>query len=450
MTALEPVRRAPGRVPPHNLEAEESLLGAMMLTRDAIDAAVDRRVDAADFYKPSHGHIFDAILKLYGEGESANPVGVAEELRRLDLLDNLGGGPTLLRLQAATPASAAASQFARIVTELALLRRLIGAAGDIAELGYDDSEDVRATLDRAESLLFDVSDRERRSPLVTIGAAIQEELDEQEQYYDQPRPIIGVPTGFIDLDAKLHGLKPGQLITIGARPSMGKTSCALQIAQHVAVTTGRPGLFFSLEMSPKDLRKRSLAMHGRIDLQRLLTSTLDDRDWQQLQLAVGALADKPLIFADSSHCSVMDVRAQSRRVKAKYRDLGVIVVDYLQLMSPLKSTRAENRQVEVAEMSRGLKVLARELECPVVALSQLNRQLEYRQDKRPMLADLRETGAIENDSDVVLGLFRPEVYDEDAEPGAAEIIVLKHRNGPTGSIDLTWLARSVCFVDQTT
>lgn len=442
-------RRRPGRVPPHDLEAEESLLGAMMLSRNAIDAAVDRRVHAEDFYKPAHGHIFEAMMNLYAQGEAVDPTTLGRELRRLDLFDTLGGANTILRLQAGTPVSANASHYSKIVVELALLRRLIAVAGEISELGYDDSvDDVRVAIDQAEGLLFDVSDREQRSPLVMLTEAIQAEIDEQEQFYGTAgRELIGMPTGHRDLDRLLHGMKPGQLIVVGARPSMGKTAFSLGVALHGAMTTHRPTLFFTLEMTEEELRKRALAIRARIDLQKLHTATLDDRDWNDLQPAIAAMAGVPFVIADNPHCTIMDIRAQARRVKAKYRDLGLVVVDYLQLMNPLKSARAENRQVEVAEISRGLKVLARELDCPVMGLSQLNRQIEYRNDKRPMLADLRETGALENDADVVMGLFREEVYDPEAEPGAAEVIVLKHRNGPTGVAHLAFLAKSTCFAD---
>lgn len=452
MTApLEPARRsAPGQVPPHNLEAEESLLGAMLLSRDAIGEAIDRKLTAADFYKPAHGNVFDAMLKLYGLGEPVDPVTMADELRRAELLDAMGGRQTLLKLQHGTPASANAVHYAKIVWEHALLRRLIAAAGSIAELGYDDSvEDVRDSLDRAEALLFDVSDREQSSPMVTFAEAIQGELDEQEALYGVGRDMVGVPTGYRDLDRNLHGLAPGQMIVVAARPSMGKTAFALGAAIQSAHESARPTLFFSLEMSVEELRKRAIAQIAGVDLEKFKTATLDEHDWEKVTAATAKFAGAPLIFGENPHITVMDIRAQARRVKSKYRDLGLIVVDYIQLMTPLKSARADNRQVEVAELSRGLKVLARELECPVMALSQLNRQLEYRVDKRPMLADLRDSGALEQDSDVVIFLFREEVYDDQTENrGVAEVNVAKHRNGPTGVTRLAFLPKSTRFADM--
>ena len=390
---VEPVaRRAPMRVPPHNLEAEESLLGAMLLSRDAISAATEARVEAADFYKPAHTHIFEAVMSLYGQGEPVDPVTVSDELRRAELLDDLGGRQALLRLQAATPASANATHYAKIVSELALLRRLIAVAGEIAEMGYDDSGDVIETLDRAESLVFEVAERRVSESLVSIADSLQSTLDELEARYENGSDIVGVPTGYTDLDRLLMGLQPSTLNVVAARPAMGKTSLALGFARGVASQAHRPVLFFSMEMGTLELTKRLLAAEARVQASKLWTAKLNEGEWSSLSHAVGRLAEVPLFIDDNPHCTVMEMRAKARRTKARHGDLGLIVVDYIQLMTPSTGKRAENRQVEVAEISRGLKILARELECPVVALSQLNRQLEYRQDKRPMLADLRESG----------------------------------------------------------
>ncbi len=448
--ALEPVRRRAGggRVPPHNLEAEESLLGAMLLSRDAITSAVEAGVEASDFYKPAHTHLFDAVMSLYGQGEPVDPVTVAEELRRADLLDSLGGRQTLLRLQAATPASANATHYAKIVNELALLRRLIGVAGDIAEMGYDDSQEVVETLDRAESLVFEVAERRVSESMVKVSDALQDTLDQLEALYDSTGDITGVPTGYTDLDHLLLGLQPSNLVVVAARPGAGKTSLALGAAANVAMEARKPVLFFSMEMGTLELTKRLLAGEARVDARRLQTGNIPETDWTRLSHAVGRLAEAPLFIDDNPHCTVMEMRAKARRTKARHGDLGLVVVDYLQLMTPM-AKRAENRQVEVAEISRGLKILARELDCPVMALSQLNRQLEYRADKRPMLADLRESGSLEQDADVVVFIYRDDIYNPDSDQrGTAEIIVAKHRNGPTGTTRLAFVDRLTKFANM--
>jgi replicative DNA helicase len=438
--SIEAVRRQQrGRVPPHNLEAEESLLGAMLLSRDAISAATEARVEPSDFYKQAHSHVYEAIMALYGAGEPADPVTVADELRRSDLLDAMGGRTALLRLQGETPASANAGHYAKIVGELALLRKLIGVAGNIAEMGYDASEDVTETLDRAESLVFEVAERRVSDSMIEIRVALNATLDHLEARYGDPSDMVGSPTGFPDLDRLLFGLQASTLVVLAARPGMGKTSLALALARHVARDARRPVLFFSMEMGTLELTKRLLAMEGRVDASKLWTANLNQGDWDSLSRAVGRLAETPLYIDDNPHCTVMEMRAKARRMKARYGDLGLVLVDYVQLMTPSTTRRMENRQVEVAEISRGLKILARELDCPVVALSQLNRQVEYRQDKRPMLADLRESGGLEQDADVVMFIYRDEIYDPESDDrGKAEIIVAKHRNGPTGRVELAF------------
>jgi len=448
--ALEPAtRRAPGRVPPHNLEAEESLLGAMLLSRDAISAATEAHVEASDFYKPAHGHVYEAVMSLYGQGEPVDPVTVADELRRAELLDALGGRQTLLRLQTGTPASANAAHYAKIVNELALLRRLIAVAGDIAEMGYDDSSEAAETLDRAESLVFEVAEHRVSDSMVAVTTALQDALDQLEALYGSEGDITGVQTGYTDLDHLLLGLQPSNLIVVASRPGMGKSSFALGAAANVAMTARRPVMFFSMEMGVLELTKRLLAGEARVDARRLQTGDIPEADWGRLSHAVGRLAETPLYIDDNPHCTVMEMRAKARRAKARHGDLGLIVVDYLQLMTPSTTRRMENRQVEVAEISRGLKILARELDCPVMALSQLNRQLEYRQDKRPMLADLRESGGLEQDSDVVVFIYRDEVYNPESDQrGSAEIIVSKHRNGPTGVTRLAFLDHFVKFANM--
>ncbi len=433
------------RVPPNDLQAEESLLGAMLLSRDAIASAVES-CRTEDFYRPAHGHIFEAICSLYAQGEPADPVTVADELKRADLLEAAGGTGNLIGLQANTPAIANASRYARIVQEHALLRRLISVAGDIAEMGYSLPEDVTAAMDRAEAMVFEVAERRVTDSLKPLRELLAISLDHLEALYNRGDAITGVPTGFTDLDERLSGLQPSALVIVGARPSMGKTSLALGLAAHAAIERRLPVLFFSLEMSHLELTQRLLCSEARVDSSRMRNGKLHESDWPKVVNAIGKLGEAPLFIDDNANLTVMEIRAKARRLKSR-EGLGLIVVDYLQLMSG--HGPAENRQVEVSEISRGLKILARELAVPVVALSQLSRNLEARADKRPVLADLRESGSLEQDADVVLFIYRDEVYNKDsADKGAAEIIIAKHRNGPTGMTQLAFLDHFTRFANM--
>lgn len=425
------------RVPPHDLSAEESLLGAMLLSRDAIASAVEV-CSAEDFYKPAHAHIYEAICRLYAQGEPADPVTLADELRRQDLLEVVGGPSILVSLQANTPSTGNATRYARIVEEHSLLRRLIGVAGEIAEDCYDLPEDVQVTVDRAESRVFEVAQRKITDTLRPIRDLLSEGLDRLEALYDRGESITGVPTGYVDLDERLSGLQPSNLIVVGARPSAGKTSFALGMAAHAALEAGRSVLVFSLEMSHLELTQRLLCAEARVDATRMRNGRLLDTDWPKISHAVGRLGEAPIYIDDNPNLTVMEVRSKARRLKSRLGNLGLIVIDYIQLMTG--RSQVENRQVEVSEISRGLKILARELETPVVALSQLSRNLEMRADKRPMLSDLRESGAIEQDADVVMFIYRDEMYNsESPDRGTAEIIIAKHRNGPTGVERLAFL-----------
>ncbi len=442
------VRSAPegatARVPPHNLEAEESLLGAMLLSRDAIAIALER-CSAADFYKPSHGQIFEAITSLYASGDPADAVTVAEELRRAGVMEEVGGPAALVALQANTPAITSAGRYAEIVEEHALLRRLIGVAAEISELGYSLPDDVTAAVDRAETMVFEVAQRRTADSIAPLQELLSRSLDRLEELYDRGESITGVPTGYHDLDELTAGLQPSNLVVVGARPSMGKTAFALGIGANAAAA-GTPVLFFSLEMSHLEIAQRVLCAEARVDASRMRNGRLHEDDWGKISHAIGRLGSAPLHIDDNPNVTVMDIRAKSRRMKSR-DGLGLVVVDYLQLMTGRNS--AENRQVEISEISRGLKLLARELEIPVVALSQLSRTLESRADKRPMLADLRESGAIEQDADVVMFVYRDEVYNADSsDRGTAEILVAKHRNGPTGMVQLAFVANYARFANM--
>ena len=432
-----------GRVPPHNLQAEESLLGAMLLSKDAIAAAVEV-CGVDDFYKPAHAHVFEAITSLYIQGEPVDPVTVADELRRANLIEAIGGPATLISLQANTPATSNAGRYAAIVEEHALLRRLIGVAGEIAEMGYDVPGDVAEVVDRAEGLVFGVAQRRLTDTVKPIRDLLSDSLDRLEALYGRGDAITGVPTGYIDLDQQLAGLQPSNLVIMGARPAMGKTSAALGIAAHAAMHAHTPVLIFSLEMSHLEITQRLLCAEARVDASRMRNGRLHESDWPKISHAIGRLGEAPIFIDDNPMITVMDIRAKARRMKSREGGLGLIIIDYIQLMSG-RST-AENRQVEVSEISRALKILARELEVPVVALSQLSRNLEMRSDKRPVLADLRESGALEQDADVVMFIYRDEMYNpESPDRDTAEIIVAKHRNGPTGTAHLAFLKQFTRF-----
>lgn len=431
------------RIPPNNLPAEESVLGAMLLSREAI-AEVVEIVDADNFYKPAHGHICDAILSLYAAGEPADAVTVADELSRSGLLEDIGGQSFLLDLQASTPAISNAAHYAKIVEELALLRRLIYVSGEIAENAYGMPDDVIKTLDDAESRIFEVAQRRVTNTTSPIKDLIGATLDRLEMLYDKGDSITGLQTGFLDLDEMMAGLQPSAFYVVGARPAMGKTAFALGLSTNAAMADQRPVLIFSLEMSQLEISQRILCSEALVDSSRLKTGRIEEGDWNRISHAVGRLAEAPLYIDDNPHTSVMEIRAKSRRLKSRIGDLGLIVVDYIQLMTG--RSNAESRQVEVSEISRNLKILARELEVPVIALAQLNRGLEQRVDKRPMLSDLRESGGLEQDADAVFFLYRDEVYNQESpDAGIAEVIIAKHRSGPTGTCRLAFRGQYTRF-----
>ena len=435
------------RIPPHNLEAEESLLGAMLLSRDAIADAVEVAL-VEHFYRPAHAHVFDAISTLYAAGDPVDPVTVAEELDRGGVLEAIGGLDGLISLQLNTPATSNAGKYASIIQERYTLRRLIEVAGEIAEIGYSRPEDVTRAVDEAENIMFQVAQGRVADTMGEIRDLLDATLDRLEQLYEAGEGITGTATGFVDLDELLSGLQPNALVIVGARPAMGKTAFALNMAAHAAVRENRPTLIFSLEMGHLELTQRLLCSEANVDAKNMRDGNLKEEDWTRISNGIGRLAEAPLWIDDNPNLTIMEIRAKARRLKSRTGDLGLIVVDYLQLMTGRAG--AESRQVEVAEISRGLKILARELECPVVGLSQLSRNLEMRQDKRPMLADLRESGSIEQDADVVMFIYRDEVYNPGSEnEGMAEVIVAKHRNGPTGTINLGFLPRFTAFKNLT-
>lgn len=427
-------QRAVGKVPPQDIDAERSVLGAMLLERGAVSECIEL-LKGEDFYKPSHALIFEAILTLFDKNEPIDEVTVASELRSQGHLEGMGGLAFVSGLTESTPTAANAQYYARIVRDNALSRRLIAAATSIATSGYAAGADVAVLLDQAEAKIFEITSSREHKSYTPLKEVVKVAFKQIETLYEKRSMVTGVPTGFVDLDKMTAGFQPSDLIIIAGRPSMGKTAVALNIAQNAAVLHNVPALVFSLEMSKEALVMRMLCSEARIDSQRMRGGNLQSTDWPKLARAAGALAEAPMYLDDTGAISVLEMRAKARRLQAE-KGLGMIMVDYLQLMRGRSSN--EGREKEISEISRGLKSLAKELKVPVIALSQLNRSLEQRQDKRPMLSDLRESGAIEQDADVICFVYRDEYYNKETttERGIAEFIVGKQRNGPTGTVKL--------------
>ena len=433
------------RIPPHNEEAERSALGAVMLNKEVL-LDVTEEVKPEDFYNESHREIFDAIMNLYRENTAVDMLTVCEELNRRKTLDMVGGRAYIATLTAEVPSTANAGEYAKIVSEKAMLRRLITAAEDITIKGYDDKMAAEELLDYAEGDIFRIAQKRQRNDYAKIQDVLMKNLRIIDQAVQNKGQVIGLPTGFEQLDEKTSGLQPSDLIIVAARPGMGKTAFALNIAQQSAVKAGASVLIFSLEMSQEQLGQRLIAMQARVESEKLKKGTLDLKDWDRINFALNELNNTKIVIDDTPGISIMEMRNKCRRLKAE-QGLDLIVVDYLQLMT--FDGRADSRQQEISALSRHLKLLAREMNCPVIVLSQLSRAPELRQDKRPMLSDLRESGSIEQDADIVMFLYRDDYYNENTEkPGVCEINIAKHRSGPTDRIDLTWVARYTKFSDK--
>ncbi|HWH24479.1 MAG TPA: replicative DNA helicase [Candidatus Limnocylindria bacterium] len=434
------------RLPPQSIEAEQSVLGALLIDRDAVIEVADF-LRPADFYRQAHSAIYEAILELYDKREPVDIVTVSEVLERKDALEQVGGSAYLTSLINLTPTAVNAVHYARIVERKGVLRNLIGAAGRIASIGYDENADVSESIDRAEQELFAVSQKRVEtgfSPLKTLLHSAYDRLDFLHQHKGE---ISGIRSGFKDLDALTSGLQKSDLILIAARPSVGKTSLGLNICEHAAVNEGMTVGVFSLEMSKEQLVLRLLSSVANIDSQRLRTGFLEEMDFTRLAPAMNALAEAPIFIDDTPNISTMELRTKARRLQAE-SGLDLIIVDYLQLMQSSLNLRESNRVQEVGEISRGLKALARELQVPVIALSQLSRQPEMRTEREPRLSDLRESGSLEQDADLVMFLWREKERGEDEDPDG-EVIKLrlaKHRNGPTGEMALYFRKRQTRFV----
>ena len=442
-----PAPRSDSRTPPHNLDAEASLLGAMLLDETPVGLAIERQLDASDFYKPAHGHIYGAIKALSSIGEAIDAVTVSEELRRSNLLDDMGGLNFLLELQNATPSISSAGRYISIVRDTSILRRLIKGASDIADLGYSAPADIRIAIDKAEQIVFDIGDEQLTDSLQKLHELTSEVTAILEARFDSGTDITGVRTGYSKLDKLLSGMQPGTLNIVGARPAMGKSAFALGMAVTAARTTNRPVLFFSLEMSATELTQRILSAEAQVDSDRMRSGRLQESDWTKITHAMNRL-EIPLYIDDTPQITVMQIRQKLRRVSVADSQPAMVVIDYLQLMG---GGNNETRQLEVAEISRGLKMLAREFSIPVVALSQLSRGIEQRQDRRPVMSDLRESGALEQDADVVMFLYREEAANAETklnDKGFADVIVAKHRSGPTDTMRLLFNKAYTQFVDE--
>lgn len=424
-TALE-------RIPPQNLDAEQSTLGSMLLEKDAIYKGAELlRPD--DFYREAHRVIFEVVVHLANKGEPVDIITVSEELKQRGMLDKVGGAAYLTQLANFVPTAANVEHYAHIVAEKSLLRSIITVATNIVKMGYEGTEEVDVILDRAEKEIFEISQKRNIKGFVSLRSILVETFERIEKLYESKGGVTGLPTGYPDLDRMTAGLQPSDLIILAARPSMGKTTFALNLGSFAAVELKIPAIIFSLEMSKEQLALKLLCSEAGVDNQRIRTGTLKDDDWPKLSQALGRLSDAMLFIDDTPGISALEIRAKTRRIKAEH-GLGLIIIDYLQLMQ--SRSRSENRQQEVSEISRSLKALARELNVPVIALSQLSRAVEQRTDKKPGLADLRESGSLEQDADIVGFLYREDYYNPETDrKNITELIIAKQRNGPVGSID---------------
>ena len=433
------------RTPPNDIAAEQSVLGAMLLSKDAI-ADVVETIRADDFYRPAHTTIYDVILDLYGRGEPADAVTVASELTKLGESSRVGGPSYLHTLVSMVPTAANANYYARIVREQAILRRLVTAGTRIVHMGYSGQGEVDDVVDRAQAEVYEVTERRTAEDYAPLSDIMQGTLNEIEAISNRDGEMVGVPTGFSELDALTNGLHAGQLIILAARPALGKSTLGLDICRNASIKHGITSVIFSLEMARNEIVMRLLSAEAQVSLQHMRSGQMTESDWAKLANKMGVVSEAPLFIDDSPNMTLMEIRAKCRRLKQRH-NLKLVVVDYLLLMTSGK--RVESRQQEVSDFSRSLKLLAKELEVPVIAISQLNRGPEQRQDKRPMLSDLRESGSLEQDADMVVLLHREDFYErESPRAGEADFIVAKHRNGPTANLTVAFQGHYSRFVDM--
>jgi replicative DNA helicase len=444
--AVTELATRPAHVPPQNLEAEESVLGAMLLSPTAI-GVVTELLDASDFYRESHAIIYRAALSLWGKGEPVDAITLVDELDGRGQLESVGGSSRIAELAALVPATSNVEHYARIVREMATLRGLVRAGAEIARLGQERPGETADLVDRAEQLVFELAQQRVTGDFAHIETLLKESFERITHLYEVGADITGVPSGFRELDMLTSGFQPGNLIILAARPSMGKSALALCTAANLGVRHETPVALFTLEMSKTEVTQRLMCSEAKVESQRLRSGKLAQDDWPRLTAACDRLMKAPIFVDDTGSITMMELRSKARRLKSRQPDLGLIVVDYLQLMTTGASV--ENRVQEVSQISRQLKVLARDLEVPILALSQLSRAVEQRHDKRPILSDLRESGSIEQDADLVAFVYRDEYYngEESEQQGLAEVILAKHRNGPTDTVKLSFLKRYAKFTD---
>jgi replicative DNA helicase len=435
-----------GRMPPQDTDAEQSVLGSMLISKDAI-ADVLEVAKAQDFYKPAHETIFDAITDLYSRGEPADPVTVAAELQRRGDLPRIGGAPYLHTLSASVPIAANAGYYAEIVREKSILRRLVDAGTKIAQLGYAGEGQVDDTVDRAQAEIYAITEKRASEDYAPLSEIMEATLDEIESISNHDGTLRGVPTGLTDLDELTNGLQAGQMVIVAGRPGSGKSTLGLDFCRAASIHNNMTSVIFSLEMGRSEITMRLLSAEAKVPLNHIRNGPMTDDDWSKLARAMGEVSSAPMFIDDSPNMTMMEIRAKARRLKQRH-DLRLIVIDYIQLMTSGK--KVESRQVEVSEFSRQIKLLAKELEVPIVALAQLNRGSEQRADKKPMVSDLRESGSLEQDADIVMLVHREDMYErESPRAGEADIIVGKHRNGPMRDITVAFQGHYSRFVDMT-
>lgn len=435
------------KIPPHNTEAEKSVLGSAMLSKDALADVIDV-VAPEDFYDAAHKEIFEVMVELFRNNVSVDIVTVCEELNKRKSLQIVGGRAYIASLSSFAPSSVNAAEYAKIVAEKSSIRRLIKTAEDIREKGYEETMDAADILDYAEKGIFEIAQKGQKNDFAPIKEVLIENIAMIDAAIQTQGQVVGLPTGFKRLDEVTSGLHRSDLVIIAARPAMGKTAFVLNIAQNTAVKSGATVLIFSLEMSKAQLGQRLLAMESRVEMQKLKTGNIERNDWDRINMALDSLSKTNLHIDDTPGISLLEMKNKCRRLKAE-KGLDLVIIDYLQLMKG-EGKASDSRQQEISNLSRYLKLLAREMDCPVLVLSQLSRAAEQRQDHRPILSDLRDSGAIEQDADMVIFLYRDDYYnpDDSEKPGVCEVNIAKHRSGPTETIDLTWVARYTKFSDK--
>lgn len=434
-----------GKIPPQDIEAEQAILGSMLTDQDAVTDAIEV-LKPEDFYRDDNKYIFEAMNNLYAKGEPIDIITVKAELTSMQKFEAVGGIEYLATLPDKVPLVSNADKYIKIVEEKSILRKLIKTADEIEGLGYAQNEDIDNVIDQAEKKIFDIMQGKNQKGYTPIKDVLVETFAELEKLYNQKEPITGVPTGFIDLDYKTAGLHNSDLILVAARPAMGKSAFALNIATYAAVNAKKPVVIFNLEMSKSQLVNRMLCSEAMVDSNKIRTGKIDEEDWVKLATALGPLSEAPIYIDDTPGISIAEIRAKCRRLKLE-KNIGLIVIDYLQLIQG-SGKKNSSREQEISEISRSLKILAKELDVPVIALSQLSRAAEARQDHRPMLSDLRESGAIEQDADIVMFLYRDDYYNPDSEKkNIAEVILAKHRAGSTGTIELLWMGNYTKFAN---